>query len=112
MSDRPPLESFLKWKLSIESPSLKYAAKAVTRNVILAVDIPFPLLKAWHEFLRMQRKESKTAVESQPHDEPSTSYPIPTAASRPAPLLRATNSCGDGVRAVHEMTVPHRVELI
>ena len=73
MSDRPPLESFLKWKLSIESPSLKYAAKAVTRNVILAVDIPFPLLKAWHEFLRLQRKESKTAVESQPHDEPSTS---------------------------------------
>ena len=73
MSDRPPLESFLKWKLSIESPSLKYAAKAVTRNLILALDIPFPLLKAWHEFLRSQKKESKTAVESQPHDEPSTS---------------------------------------
>ena len=36
-----------------------------------------------------------------------SSYPIPTAASRTAPLLRATNSCGDGVRAVHEMTVPY-----
>ena len=74
MSDRPPMESFLKWKLSIESPSLKYAAKAVTRNVILAVDIPYPLLKAWHEFLRLQKKESKTAaVASQPDQSASTS---------------------------------------
>ena len=53
-------------------------------------------------------------------------YEPPMAASRSAPLLRATNgsisvssivtshqwhSCGDGVSAVHEMTVPHRVEL-
>lgn len=74
MSDRPPMESFLKWKLSIESPSLKYAAKAVTRNVILAVDIPYPLLKAWHEFLRSQKKESKTAAgASQPDQSASTS---------------------------------------
>ena len=68
MSDRPPLESFLKWKLSVQSPSLKYAAKAVTRTVILAVDIPFPLLKAWHEFLRLQNKERGEIVgESQDH---------------------------------------------
>ena len=75
MSDRPPMESFLKWKLSIESPSLKYAAKAVTKNVILAVpDIPYPLLKAWHEFLRLQKKESKTAaVASQPDQSALTS---------------------------------------
>ena len=39
MSDRPPLEPFLKWKLDVQSPSLKYAAKAVTRTVILALDI-------------------------------------------------------------------------
>ena len=53
MSDIAPFESFLKWKLSIEnpSPSLACAAKAVTRNVFFAVDIPYPLLKAWHEFL-------------------------------------------------------------
>ena len=43
MSDRPPLEAFLKWKLKIESPSLAYAAKAATRDIILAVDIPYPL---------------------------------------------------------------------
>ena len=51
MSDIGPFESFLKWELSIESPSLAYAAKAVTRNVLFAVDIPYPLLKTWHEFL-------------------------------------------------------------
>ncbi|KAJ7384007.1 hypothetical protein OS493_024018 [Desmophyllum pertusum] len=59
MSDRPPLEACLKWKIRIESPSLSYAAKAVTRNVILAVDIPYPLLKAWHEFIASQKKERR-----------------------------------------------------
>ena len=57
MSDRPPLEAFLKWELRIESPSLAYAAKTVTRNIILAVDIPYPLLKAWYDFIATQRKE-------------------------------------------------------
>ena len=57
MSDRPPLEAFLKWELRIESPSLACAAKAATRNVILAVDIPYPLLKAWYDFIANQRKE-------------------------------------------------------
>ena len=57
MSDRPPLEAFLKWELRIESPSLAYAAKAATRNVILAVDIPYPLLKAWYDFIANLRKE-------------------------------------------------------
>lgn len=57
MSDRPPLEEFLKWELRIESPSLAYAAKAATRNVILAVDIPYPLLIAWYNFIAKQKKE-------------------------------------------------------
>ena len=59
MSDRSPLEAFLKWELRIESPSLAYAAKAVTRNVILAVDIPYPLLKAWYDFIATQKEESR-----------------------------------------------------
>ena len=37
----------------------KVDANAVTRNAILAVDIPYPLLKAWDEFLRLQKNESK-----------------------------------------------------
>lgn len=63
MSYRPPLESFLKWKLDVQSPSLKYAAKAETRTVIMALDIPFPLLKATHEFLkRLQNNERDEIV--------------------------------------------------
>ena len=58
MSDIGPFESFLKWELSIESPSLAYAAKAVTRNVLFAVDIPYPLLKAWHEFLSKAARQN------------------------------------------------------
>ena len=56
MSGRPLLEAFLKWELRIESPSLAYAAKAVTRNIILAVDIPYPLLKAWYDFIATQKR--------------------------------------------------------
>ena len=40
----------MKQKLDAQSPSLKYAANATT---ILALDIPFPLLKATHEFLKI-----------------------------------------------------------
>ena len=58
MSDIGPFESFLKWELSIESPSLAYVAKAVTRNVLFAVDIPYPLLKAWHEFLSKAARQN------------------------------------------------------
>lgn len=57
MSDRPRLEAFLKWELRIESPSLTYAAKAATRNVVLAIDIPYPLLKAWYDVIATQKKE-------------------------------------------------------
>ena len=57
MSDTPPFDSFLKWKLGIESPSLAYAAKTVTRNIILAVDVPYPLLKLWHDFIKTQKND-------------------------------------------------------
>ena len=53
------IDPHLKWELRIESPSLAYAAKAVTRNVILAVDIPYPLLKAWYDFIATQKEESR-----------------------------------------------------
>lgn len=76
MSDTPPLEHFLKWKLSIESPSLAYAAKAVTRNVILAVDIPLPLLRAWSEFLKTQKAGNQFATKtcSGSYDNPITLF--------------------------------------
>ena len=37
---------FLKWELSIQSPSLAYAAKGVIKNAFFTLDIPYPLLKA------------------------------------------------------------------
>ena len=52
MSDIAPLESFFKWKLSIETHSLAYAAEKVTRNVLFVVDVLYPLLKAWYDFLK------------------------------------------------------------
>ena len=54
MSDIPPLElldSYLQWKLSIESVSLAYAVESTKKDVLLALDIPFPLLKAWHSLV-------------------------------------------------------------
>lgn len=58
MSDIAPTEAFLKWKLKIESPSLKYAAQALARNVIFAVDIPYPLIKLWKEYVEAKKKKS------------------------------------------------------
>ena len=54
------MESFFKMEIEHWKPLLKnYAAKAITRNVILAVDISYP-------FLRLQKKESKTAAVEKP----------------------------------------------
>ena len=53
MSDNPlrRLDSFLQWKLGVESPSLAYAAKPVAKTILFAVNIPYPLLKAWHSIM-------------------------------------------------------------
>ncbi|CAB4038959.1 Hypothetical predicted protein, partial [Paramuricea clavata] len=53
MSDTCPtaFQSFLKWKLGVQSPSLAYAAKDMARTVLFAVNIPYPLLKARHGIL-------------------------------------------------------------
>lgn len=51
MSDLPPKDSFLKWKLGVEGPSLAYANKLSAKQVIMVVAIPYPLLKAWHEYM-------------------------------------------------------------
>ena len=73
MSDIAPFESFLKWKLSIESPSLSlaYAAKAVTRNALFAVAGHF--LKAWHEFLHKATKQNNDSCPTSEKLSPSKS---------------------------------------
>ena len=62
MSDTPPFDSFLKWKLGIESPSFAYAAKTVTRSIIFAVDVPYPLLKAWNELIKIYNNNNSRNV--------------------------------------------------
>lgn len=66
MSDTTPFDSILKWKLGIESPSLAYAAKTVTRNIILAEDVPYPLLKLWHDFIKTKMMENNTYYKEEP----------------------------------------------
>ena len=78
MSDIAPFKSFLGWKLSIETPSLAYAAKAVTRNVLFAVEIPYPLLKAWHGFLKADRNEKPSSL----NQGPSTSADLGESATK------------------------------
>ncbi|CAB4040368.1 Hypothetical predicted protein, partial [Paramuricea clavata] len=51
MSDVPLLGAHLQWKLAIERSSLAYACKSTTNNVLFAVDIPYPLLRACRDEL-------------------------------------------------------------
>jgi hypothetical protein len=51
MSDTAPKRADLQFKLSIESPSLKYAAKSNSKNIVFAVDMPYPLLRSWYEVI-------------------------------------------------------------
>ena len=64
----------MQWKLTIESPSLRYAAKAVTKSDLFAVDIPYPLLKARHRFLPPKKSnQSKPSCSDAATAGPSTS---------------------------------------
>jgi hypothetical protein len=51
MSDINILKSDLQFKLNIESPSLKYAGQLFARKALFTVDIPYPVLKIWHDIV-------------------------------------------------------------
>ena len=53
--------SFSNWKLEIKSPSLAYADKVSARQVIMAVAVPYPLLRAWYKYMAevQKRKTSR-----------------------------------------------------
>ena len=58
MSDVPPLcpmHTYLQWKLSVESPSFTYAARSTSKDILFAVDIPFPLLRAWYNLVVLKK---------------------------------------------------------
>ncbi len=83
MSDIPIINSVSKWKLGIQVPSLAYAAKVNSRQVIFAVDIPYQLIKLWHEYMtakkvNRQSTEAGTSTtgneDSSPHHDYSLDY--------------------------------------
>jgi hypothetical protein len=61
MSDTAPKIADLQFKLSIESPSLKYAAKSSSKNVVFAVDMPYPLLRSWYEVINGTKSTTDTS---------------------------------------------------
>jgi hypothetical protein len=60
MSDTAPKRADLQFKLSIESP-LKYAAKSNSKNVVFAVDTPYPLLRSWYEVINSTKSTTDTS---------------------------------------------------
>ena len=71
----PPLNSFLKWKLGFQSPSLAFAAKPNSRPVILTVAIPYHLLKAWRGFMT-ELKRGSDDIQCPIHNDTSDSSHI------------------------------------
>ena len=55
MSDIPIINSVLKWKFGIQVPSLAYAAKVNSRQVIFAVDISYQLIILWYEYMTAKK---------------------------------------------------------
>ena len=57
MSYAPPSNYIFNTKYAPQPPSLKYVSQSVEDNVALSFDIPFPVLKAWNEFLDKPENE-------------------------------------------------------
>ncbi len=41
--------------MSVESPSFTYAARSTSKDILFAVDIPFPLLRAWYNLVVLKK---------------------------------------------------------
>lgn len=63
MSDISPPASFLEHKLSIERASFQYAKQIKAKPVIMALAIPFPLWRAWYEYIDTQKKKTRSLKE-------------------------------------------------
>ena len=57
MSDAPSPNYIFNTKLAPQPPSLKYVSQFMAENVAFTFDIPFPMLKAWNEFLDKPENE-------------------------------------------------------
>ena len=54
MSDVNAGKRDLQFKLNIESPSLKYVAKLFSKKAVFSVDIPYSVLKSWHDVVGLK----------------------------------------------------------
>ena len=61
MSDKASKKSDLQFKLSIESASLTYTARPSGRNVVFAVDMPYPLLRSWYDIVNGKKSTNHTS---------------------------------------------------
>ena len=74
MSDAPPPNYIFNTKLAPQPPSLKYVSQSMAENVAFTFDIPFPMLKAWNEFL--DKPENEGTEEEEHVDGELTQGPI------------------------------------
>ena len=74
MSDAPPPNYIFNTKLAPQPPSLKYVSQSMAKNVAFTFDIPFPMLKAWNEFL--DKPENEGTEEEEHVDGELTQGPI------------------------------------
>ena len=74
MSDAPPPKYIFNTKLAPQPPSLKYVSQSMAENVAFTFDIPFPMLKAWNEFL--DKPENEGTEEEEHVDGELTQGPI------------------------------------
>ena len=74
MSDVRPPDYIFNTKLAPQPPSLKYVSQSMAENVAFTFDIPFPMLKAWNEFLDKPKNEE--AEEEEHVDGELTEGPI------------------------------------
>ena len=72
MTDTPPLgplDLHLKWKLSIESPSLAYINKCMSKTVLFAVDILYPIFCRDYMPPYHSHHEARTEDKASSHNE-------------------------------------------
>ena len=65
MSDVYKGKRDLQCKLNIESPSLKYVGQLYSKKALFSVDIPYPVLKSWHDIV-VGLKEQETEAGKTP----------------------------------------------
>ena len=73
MSDKNIAKHDLQFKLDLESPSLKYVGQLFSNKVLFSVDIPYSILKLWHDMVK-NSSDAEGASTSSGRTERTKSY--------------------------------------